>query len=50
MGWLEVIGSGWVEAAGRRARALDMSLSMQRDRVAFRESIRATHFRVRRGF
>ena len=49
-GRLEIIGPGHAEAAGRRSRALNMAYSMQRDRLAFRESIRATNFRVRRGF
>ena len=47
---LEIIGPGQTEAAGRRTRALNMAYSMQRDRAAFRETIRATIFRVRRGF
>ena len=49
-GRLEIIGPGHAEAAGRRTRALNMAYSMQRDRVAFRETIRATNYRVRRGF
>ena len=49
-GRLEIIGPGHTEAAGRRSRALNMAYSMQRDRLAFRGTIRATNFRVRRGF
>ena len=50
LGRLEVIGPGMKEAAGRRARALDVAFSMERDRAAFMQTIRAPHSRIRRGF
>ena len=50
LGMLEVIGPGMKEAAGRRARALDVAFSMERDRAAFMQTIRAPHSRIRRGF
>ena len=51
LGRLEVIGSGgFSEAANRRNMALDTAFSMQKDRASFLETIRATNFRVRRGF
>ena len=49
LGRLEFIGSGMTEAAGRRAKAQNMTFSMQEDRVAFMETIRTNHSRVRKG-
>ena len=51
LGRLEVIGPGMKEAAGRRARALDVAFSMERDRAAFMQTIRTpvSHIRIRNG-
>ena len=50
LGRLKVIGSGMTEAAGRRAKALNMAFSMQEDRAAFMKTIRTDYSRIRKGF
>ena len=50
LGRLEVIGPGMTEVAGRRARALDVNFSMERDRAAFLKTIRTPVSHIRRGF
>ena len=50
IGRLQIIGPSMQRMMGARARNLDMQHNMQRDREAFREILRASNWRVRRGF